>query len=51
MGAGKKKRPNGRDYLLLKLIAGATKAGVHVDRRKKANRNACRKSKRRDKED
>jgi len=32
-----------RDYLLLDLINGATKSGIHVDRRKEANRKACRK--------
>ncbi len=38
-------RPNalrGRDYALLALLKGATKAGVHVDRRKEAARRACR---------
>lgn len=39
----KKKRPNnGRDYLLVKLICGATKASTHVDKRKKKNKEACR---------
>ena len=32
-----------RDYLLLDLINGVTKSGVHVDRKKEANRKACRK--------
>jgi hypothetical protein len=32
-----------RDYLLLDLINGVTKSGVHIDRKKEANRNACRK--------
>jgi hypothetical protein len=31
-----------RDHALLALIAGATKAAVHVDRRKEASRRACR---------
>jgi hypothetical protein len=32
-----------RDYLLVDLINGVTKSGVYVDRRKEANRKACRK--------
>lgn len=32
-----------RDYAMLLLIGGATKAGVQPDRRKEANRKACRK--------
>jgi hypothetical protein len=32
----------GRDVYSLMLIAGATKAAVHVDRRKAASRKACR---------
>ena len=32
----------GRDYLLLKIIGGATKAGVEPDRKKEANKNASR---------
>lgn len=31
-----------RDHLLVALITGATKAGVQKDRRKEANRTACR---------
>jgi hypothetical protein len=31
-----------RDPLMLKLISGATKAAVHVDRRKAAAKKACR---------
>lgn len=31
-----------RDYLLVRVITGATKAGVQVDRRKEASRKACR---------
>ena len=40
-----------RDELLMKIIAGATKAGIHVDKRKEYNRNRCRKSKHRDREE
>lgn len=36
-----------RDWALVRLIGGATKAGVHEDRRKEANRRACRGSVRR----
>lgn len=32
-----------RDYLMLRVIAGATKAGVQKDRRKEANKRTCRK--------
>lgn len=32
-----------RDYLMLKVIGGATKAGVEKDRRKEANKQASRK--------
>ena len=32
-----------RDHLMLKVIAGATKAGVQPDRRKEADKKACRK--------
>jgi len=38
----KKKPYNGRDYLLLKIIGGATKAGVEPDRKKEANKKASR---------
>lgn len=31
-----------RDYLMVRLINGATKAGVVTDRRKDQNRKACR---------
>jgi hypothetical protein len=31
-----------RDYFMLALIQGATKAGVQKDRRKEADRKACR---------
>jgi hypothetical protein len=33
-----------RDHALVALIRGATKAAVHVDRRKEASRRACRRS-------
>jgi hypothetical protein len=36
------KRNHGRDYLLVRLINGATKAAVHVDKRKAAAKTACR---------
>jgi hypothetical protein len=32
-----------RDYLMVKLINGATKAGIKKDPRKEASRKACRK--------
>lgn len=32
-----------RDYLMLKVISGVTKAGVQKDRRKEADKKACRK--------
>lgn len=38
-------RPNQfrtRDYALLALIKGATKAGIHLDQRKAASKKACR---------
>lgn len=38
----KTKPYHGRDYLKVKLIQGATKAGVEVDRRKQANKDSCR---------
>ena len=31
-----------RDYALVALINGATKAGAHKNRRKEASRKACR---------
>lgn len=33
-----------RDPLMVAVINGATKAGVHRDRRKDENRRACRKA-------
>lgn len=33
---------NGRDYLKIKIIAGVTKAGTHKDKRKEADRKACK---------
>jgi hypothetical protein len=32
----------GRDYAMVALIKGATKAGAHLDRRAEAKRRACR---------
>ena len=32
-----------RDSLMVELICGATKSGIHIDRKKRANRDACRK--------
>lgn len=32
-----------RDEAMVRLINGATKAGVHVDRKKEENRRRCRK--------
>lgn len=37
-----KKPYTGRDYLMLKIIGGATKAGVEPDRKKEANKTASR---------
>ena len=34
-----------RDYNMVNLIKGATKGGIHVDRKKRANASACRQSK------
>lgn len=31
-----------RDWALVRIIQGATKAAVHVDRKKEGNRRACR---------
>lgn len=33
----------GRDYAMMLIIAGVTKAGTHTDRRKEKNKRACRK--------
>jgi hypothetical protein len=39
----KKPRPyTGRDWLLVRLINGATKASVRTDKKKDSSRNACR---------
>jgi len=32
----------GRDVLFLRIVQGVTKAAVHVDRKKKSNKNKCR---------
>lgn len=42
MKKSKKKLYNGRDYLIQKIIKGATKAGIHKDRKKEANKRASR---------
>lgn len=42
MSGTKKRRVKTRDWALVRLIQGATKANVQVDRRKEANRKACR---------
>lgn len=39
----KKKVIKTRDYAMVRLINGATKAAVHKDHRKEASRLACRK--------
>jgi len=33
-----------RDDLVVRLINGATKSGIHVDRKKKQNKEKCRKA-------
>lgn len=38
-----KKRIKTRDYLLVKLINGATKAGVQKDQKKESSKKKCRK--------
>lgn len=42
-GKGNKRTPKTRDYFLVLIINGVTKSGIHVDRKKKANKNICRK--------
>lgn len=40
----KKKKPlKTRDYLMVELIKGATKAGVHKDHKKESNKKFARK--------
>jgi hypothetical protein len=34
-----------RDYNMVNVIKGATKAAIHVDRKKRANADSCRQSK------
>jgi hypothetical protein len=34
--------PKTRDYLMVRVICGATKAGTHKDLKKDQNRRACR---------
>lgn len=33
---------NGRDWLILRLVQGATKSGTHIDRKKESKRRECR---------
>lgn len=40
-----------RDYLLLKIIGGATKAGVYTDRKKEENKRKSRQKVRREDEE
>ena len=40
-----------RDELIMQLINGATKSGIHCDRKKHNNKNECRKWKQRDYDD
>lgn len=42
MNAKKKKKPKTRDYFLVEIIKGATKAGVHEDEKKRADKERCR---------
>ena len=42
MVAKNKKIPKVRDYFMVAIIKGATKAAVHVDRKKKSNKRKCR---------
>lgn len=42
MSKGHGKRIRGRDYFLVALIKGATKSGIHKDRKKDHCRRACR---------
>lgn len=35
-----------RDYLMVRVITGATKAGIQTDRRKEEDRKKCRRWKR-----
>lgn len=39
---GKRKPPKVRDYFMVAIIKGATKAAVHTDLKKKANKKKCR---------
>ena len=40
---GTKKPNNGRDYLMVAIINGVTKAAVFPDKKKAANKKRCRK--------
>ena len=47
----KKLNPNllkTRDHLMVRIICGATKSGVHTDRKKAASRKECRRKIRQD---
>lgn len=39
-----------RDYLMVDIIKGITKSGIHVDRKKENNKKECRKKIRREDE-
>lgn len=39
----KKKPYNGRDFLIVEIINGVTKSGVHKDRKKEADKKKARK--------
>lgn len=40
--AGKKKTQKVRDYFMVAIIKGATKAAIHRDRKKHTNKRKCR---------
>jgi hypothetical protein len=42
MAPKRKKPPKTRDYLMVAVIKGATKAGVHRDEKKESDRRECR---------
>lgn len=48
MPLSKKKKLKTRDWLLVKLLQGATKAAVHKDKKKEADKYTARKAKKRD---
>lgn len=43
MARKSKKRNNGRDYLMVAIINGVTKAAVFPDKKKETNKKKCRK--------